>query len=98
MTRAVSSAIEYVYFLCFLFRGDSSSPLRAHVLDKKSLTLFILLQLHGKTHVLEGVDVGVCGLMWWRKPENLGKTTDIGLGTTSPASIEVQVYFLCSMW
>ena len=25
-----------------------------------------------------GDDVGVSGVMWWRKPENLDKTTDLG--------------------
>ena len=33
--------------------------------------------------VLEGVDVCVCDLTWWRKPENLGKTTDLEQATTS---------------
>ena len=28
--------------------------------------------------VIEGADIGVCGLMWWRKLENREKTTELG--------------------
>ena len=45
----------------------------------------MLLQLHVESdgtykHILEGQDVGDCGLMWWRKPENLGKPPTFSRG------------------
>ena len=44
----------------------------------------ITQKAHGTyKHVLEGADFGVTGLTWWRKPENLGKTTDLEQATTT---------------
>ena len=38
--------------------------------------------------VLEGADVGVCGLTWWKKP---GKTTDLGWATTTLPHVYTRV-------
>ena len=34
-------------------------------------------------HIIEGANVGVCGLTWWRRPKKTAETTDLGQATTN---------------
>ena len=64
--------------LVFSWRGSfyKSCPATDSVSFKHDSFYFNYTKAHATyKHILECADVGVCGLAWWRKPQNLGKVT-----------------------
>ena len=63
-----------------------------------------LLQLQRKLELIELIytflkayTFAFCGLMWWKKPENSGKTTDFGRASTENTVLNLRMKSLDSL-